>query len=84
MKSLPTDINRPTDLGTQESDTSGPLLGDDSMVSDLELLSSALQDAMDAHRLGVVVGPGVDEVALARAWARARNRDAGRELDGAA
>ncbi|MCT2587774.1 hypothetical protein [Actinophytocola gossypii] len=49
-------------------------------LSDLELLSSALQDAMDAHRAGVLVGPGVDEVALARAERRARRRDAARLL----
>ncbi|MGH3876503.1 MAG: hypothetical protein ACRDSK_05630 [Actinophytocola sp.] len=49
-------------------------------LSDLDLLASALQDAMDAHRQGVVVGPAVDEVALARAARRARRRDAARAL----
>lgn len=49
-------------------------------LSDLELLASALQDAMDAHRQGVVVGPVVDEVALVRAARRARRRDTARLL----
>jgi hypothetical protein len=49
-------------------------------MSDLELLSAALQDAMDAHREGVIVGPAVDEVALARAERRARRRDTSRAL----
>ena len=49
-------------------------------LSDLELLAIALQDAMDAHREGVIVGPSVDEVALARAERRARRRDAARVL----
>jgi hypothetical protein len=69
------------------SDRSGlgepPLSG-----GDLELLASALQDAIDAHEQGVIVGPRLDEVALARAWARACDRDEVRELrmvaDGAA
>ena len=47
-------------------------------LSDLELLSSALQDAMAARREGVIVGPGLDEVALARAERRARRRDLAR------
>lgn len=45
-------------------------------LSDLELLSSALQDAVAAQREGVLVGPCLDEVALARAARRARRRDA--------
>jgi hypothetical protein len=49
-------------------------------LSDLELLASALQDAMDAHRQGVIVGPAVDEVALVRAARRARRRDTARAL----
>jgi hypothetical protein len=49
-------------------------------LGDLELLSAALQDAMDAHRQGVIVGPAVDEVALARAERRARRRDTSRML----
>jgi hypothetical protein len=52
----------------------------ESDLSDLELLSSALQDAMDAHRAGLIVGPGVDEVALRRAERRARRADAARML----
>ncbi len=39
-----------------------------------------LQDALDAHREGVIVGPAVDEVALARAARRARRRDTSRAL----
>jgi hypothetical protein len=54
-------------------------MGSDAL-SDLELLGSALQEAMDAHRAGVIVGPALDEVALARAERRARRRDAARLL----
>jgi hypothetical protein len=57
-------------------------------LSDLELLASALQDAMEARREGVIVGPEVDDLALARAARRARRRDTTRALrtiaDGAA
>lgn len=53
-------------------------------MSDLELLWSAHDDAIDAYQAGVLIGPALDEVALARAWARACNRDAAREWDGAA
>jgi hypothetical protein len=56
-------------------------------LSDLALLSSALEEAVTAHRAGVIVGPGVDEVALRRAECRARRADAARRLcvpDGAA
>ena len=49
-------------------------------MSDLELLASALQDAMDAYRAGVIVGPALDTVALARAERRARRQDAARLL----
>jgi hypothetical protein len=49
-------------------------------LSELQLLAAALQDAMDAHRQGVIVGPAVDEVALARAARRARRRDTSRTL----
>lgn len=49
-------------------------------LSELQLLAAALQDAMDAHRQGVIVGPAVDEVALARAARRARRRDTARAL----
>jgi hypothetical protein len=49
-------------------------------LSDLELLSSALQEAMDAHRLRLLIGPAVDEVALRRAERRARRADAVRML----
>jgi hypothetical protein len=49
-------------------------------LSELQLLAAALQDAMDAHRRGVIVGPAVDEVTLARAARRARRRDTARAL----
>lgn len=47
-------------------------------LSDLDLLSAALQDAVTAHREGLIVGPGLDEVALRRAERRARRRDLAR------
>lgn len=50
-------------------------------LSDVKLLASALEEAMDAHRQGVIVGPAVDEVALARAERRARHRDRARLAD---
>lgn len=49
-------------------------------MSDMELLATALQEAMDAHRRGVIIGPAVDEVALTRAERRARRRDTQRTL----
>lgn len=49
-------------------------------LSDLELLSSALQDATAAYHLGVIVGPVVDEVALRRAERQARRQDEARML----
>jgi hypothetical protein len=49
-------------------------------LSDLELLASAVQDAMDAHAAGVLLGPALDEVALGRAARRARLSDAARLL----
>jgi hypothetical protein len=49
--------------------------------SDVALLSSALQDAVDAHQQGLVVGPVVDEVALRRAQRRARRSDFRRWLE---
>lgn len=48
--------------------------------ADRDLLAAALQEAMDAHRQGVILGPIVDEVALARAARRARRADARRVL----
>jgi len=48
--------------------------------ADLDLLAVAFQEAMDAHRQGVILGPTVDEVALARAARRARRADARRVL----
>lgn len=49
-------------------------------LSELELLSVALQDAMDAQHAGQVAGPVLDEVALRRAERRARRADAARVL----
>lgn len=49
-------------------------------MSDLELLSAALDEAMDAHSRGLVIGPAVDEMALTRAARRARHRDTARAL----
>ncbi|GAA2690654.1 MULTISPECIES: hypothetical protein [Actinosynnema] len=46
--------------------------------SDLELLSSALQDALAAQEQGLVIGPPVDEITLRRAERRARRADAAR------
>ncbi|GAB3462532.1 hypothetical protein [Actinophytocola sediminis] len=77
MKRLPTDMNRPAELGNYASDQA---LADDADLSDLELLATATQDAMDAHQVGVIVGPALDTVALARAARRARRRDASRLL----
>lgn len=52
----------------------------ESELSDLDLLSQALQEAMDAQGKGVLGGPGLDEVALRRAERRARRQDASRLL----
>lgn len=49
-------------------------------LSALELLGVALEDAMDAHRKGVLIGPRLDAVALVRAARRARRADAARVL----
>jgi hypothetical protein len=48
----------------------------DGDLSDLELLADSLQRAMDAHGQGLIVGPGLDEIALRRAERRARRKDA--------
>ena len=53
---------------------------DASQLSDLDLLASALEDALDAHGRGVLIGPALDEIALTRAARRARRRDAARAL----
>lgn len=52
----------------------------DTEMSDLELLGSALEDAMDAYQAGVIVGPALDPVAFERAERRARHRDVARLL----
>ena len=49
-------------------------------MSDLELLASALEDAMDAYGAGVIIGPRLDAVAYERAVRRARRQDAARVL----
>lgn len=53
----------------------------ESELSDLELLSQALEEAMDAHTNGELGGPGLDEVDLKRAARRARRADANRLLN---
>lgn len=53
----------------------------ESELSDLDLLSQALQEAMDAHATGVIGGPALDEVQLKRATRRARRADAARLLN---
>lgn len=45
-------------------------------LSDLELLATALHDALTARHAGILGGPGVDDVALERAARRARRADA--------
>lgn len=51
-------------------------------VSDLELLASALEEALEAREAGLVVGPwlAVDAVALERAACQARRADTARLL----
>jgi hypothetical protein len=49
-------------------------------LSDLELLSQALQEALDAYASGVIGGPGLDEMGLRRAERRARRADMARLL----
>ncbi|MER7011511.1 hypothetical protein ABT324_08800 [Saccharopolyspora sp. NPDC000359] len=51
-----------------------------SELSDLELLSQALQEALDAHSEGLIAGPGLDELQLERAARRARRADTKRLL----
>lgn len=68
-----------TELGFHEI-TEESLMSADTSTSALELLSSALQDAMDAHRTGLIVGPNVDEVAFRRAQRRALRADVARLL----
>ncbi|MEV0057265.1 hypothetical protein AB0H34_43085 [Saccharopolyspora shandongensis] len=52
----------------------------ESELSDLELLSQAAQEAMDAHASGVIGGPGMDEMQLKRSARRARKADTSRLL----
>lgn len=49
-------------------------------MSDLELLASALEDAMDAYGAGVLIGPRLDAVTYERAMRRARHQDVARLL----
>lgn len=53
---------------------------DPNSMTDRELLASALEDAMDAVRQRLIIGPAVDEVALRRAERRAWRRDTSRTL----
>lgn len=48
-------------------------------LSDLDLLSTALHEALQAQENGEVIGPEVDEVTLRRAERRARRADGRRE-----
>lgn len=50
-----------------------------SAMGDMELLSAALQEALQAKDNGEVIGPDVDEVTLRRAERRARRADSLRE-----
>ena len=52
---------------------------DATAMGDLELLSAALQEALQAQENGDVIGPVVDEVTLRRAERRARRADSRRE-----
>lgn len=52
---------------------------DDIDLNDLELLSTALADALDAQSRGLVIGPPVDEVTLRRAERSARRADGRRQ-----
>lgn len=49
-------------------------------MSDMDLLATALEDALDAHRKGVIIGPALDVVTLRRAERRARRNDTARAL----
>lgn len=74
------DTNVMGDLGFHEVTDLSVSSGEEVELSDLALLGSALQDAMDAYRSGVLAGPGVDETALRRARRRAVRADAARAL----
>lgn len=54
-------------------------VADVSAMGDLELLSAAFQEALQAQENGEVIGPDVDEVTLRRAERRARRADGRRE-----
>lgn len=54
-------------------------VADVSTMGDLELLSVALQEALQAQENGEVIGPKVDEVTLRRAERCARRADGRRE-----
>lgn len=54
-------------------------VADASAMGDLELLSAALQEALQAQENGEVIGPDVDEVTLRRAERRARRSDGRRK-----
>ncbi len=80
MDSLTSEPDMPAELRLYEVAANGTNEVDSKTLSDLDLLASALQEAMDAHRRGVIVGPAVDAVALARAARAARRRDVRRVL----
>lgn len=55
-------------------------MDDCEQLTDLELLSASLQDALTAQVNGEVIGPAVDELTLFRAERRARRGDSRRAL----
>ncbi|MEV6234922.1 hypothetical protein AB0L88_44355 [Saccharopolyspora shandongensis] len=52
----------------------------ESKLSDLALLSQALEEALDAHGRGVIVGPVPSWAELERSMRRARKADTSRQL----
>ncbi|MEU6264841.1 hypothetical protein [Saccharopolyspora shandongensis] len=52
----------------------------ESNLSDLELLSQSLEEALDAHGRGVIVGPVPSWAELERSMRRARKADTSRQL----
>jgi hypothetical protein len=51
------------------------LIDDSEQLSDLDLLSAALTEALAAQDSGEVIGPEIDELTLRRAERRARRAD---------
>ncbi|MEV0698621.1 hypothetical protein AB0I53_11990 [Saccharopolyspora sp. NPDC050389] len=52
----------------------------ESEMSDMELLSLALEEALDAHGRGVIIGPAPSWAELERSMRRARKADTSRQL----